>query len=436
MIKAKRAKSNLWITGILLLSNTFLFAQNNNSLSIERCYMLAEQNYPLIKQYALLEQSRDFNLTNTARAWLPQIALNAKATYQSDVTKITLDFSQVPIPALSDLKIPELSKDQYGITLEILQTLWDGGTTKARSEQIRAQSLVEDEELNVNLYAVKERINQLFFGILMSDALLEQNRIFQNELQQNFVRVKSLIDGGLANMSDLDAVKVEQLKAKQLATQILYNRKAYLTMLSAFTGKKLDETIMLQKPVIQQTLSIKNVRPELSLFDSKSALFETQNSLIKAELRPKFGLFLTGGYGNPGLNMLENGFTPYYIGGVRISWNISSFYTYKNRMSELNIKQNSLAVQRETFLFNSNLQATSKQNEIEKYHGLLADDDEIIALRQSVKRATEAKVSNGTATISDLIRETNAEALAKQDKILHELEMLQAIYNLKFITNN
>ncbi len=433
MSRVKRQKLNLWMTGILLLSGTALIAQNNGLLSIDSCYVLAEYNYPLIKQYALLDQSRDYNLLNAARAWLPQIALNAKATYQSDVTKIPIDFSQLPLPGLD---IPELSKDQYGITLDISQTVWDGGTTKARSEQIKAQSLVENKELKVNLYAVKERINQLFFGVLLFDALLEQNRIFQNELQQSFVRVKSLIHGGLANQSDLDVVRVEQLKAKQTETQISHNRKAYLTMLYAFIGKKSDEQVELQKPLIQPTMPEENLRPELSLFDSRVAFFNAHNREIKADLMPKFGLFVTSGYGNPGLNMLKDGFTSYYIGGVRMSWNISSFYTFKNRTNQLNIQRNMLAVQRETFLFNTNLQSAAKQNEIEKYHELLADDDEIIALRQSVKRATEAKMNNGTANITDLIRETNAEALAKQDKILHELELLQAIYNLKYIINN
>lgn len=436
MFKFKSQKLTVWLMSVLLLFNFTLFAQNNNLLTIENCYMMAEQNYPLIKQYALLEQSRDFNLSNVARAWLPQISLNAKASYQSDVTKIPLDFSEIPIPALSNLEIPELSKDQYGITLDILQTLWAGGATKARSNQIKAQSQIESEQLNVNIYAVKERINQLFFGILMCDAMLNQNRIFQNELEQNYVRLKSLINGGLANQSDLDIVRVEQLKAKQNATQITHNRNAYLTMLSAFIGRGLDETVVLEKPVIQSMVKAENLRPELFLFDSKSAFIEAQNRLIQADLMPKFGLFLTGGYGNPGLNMLENGFTPYFIGGLRMSWNIGGFFTYKNRINELKVQQNNNVIQRETFLFNTNLQSTSKHHEIEKYKALLADDDEIIALRQSVKNATEIKMNNGMANISDLIRETNAEALAMQDKILHELELLQAIYNLKFITNN
>jgi len=179
MINNIKFKLKLWITAIFLLSVTVLNAQKNNLLSIEQCYQLAEQNYPLIKQYALLEQSRNYNLTNAARAWFPQIALNAKATCQSDVTKIPLDFSQMHIPALANMSIPELSKDQYGITLDISQTLWDGGATKAYSEQIKAYSLVENEELNVNLYAVKERINQLFFGILMSDALWNKTIFFK-----------------------------------------------------------------------------------------------------------------------------------------------------------------------------------------------------------------------------------------------------------------
>jgi len=428
-IDSQMYRKTFFLIVILLLSLP-TFAQ----LGIEECYEKAVANYPLVKQYGLIEQSREYNLSNAARAWLPQISLNAKASYQSDVTKIPLDFSQDPM--LVNMKIEELSKDQYGVTLDVTQTLWDGGATKARSEQIKAQAAVENEELKVNLYAVKERINQIFFGILLCDAILEQNRIFQENLQQNFDRVKSCVGGGLVNQADLDAVKVEQIKAKQNFTQISRNRKAYLTMLSAFIGEKLDENAVLQKPEIKQTVFAENARPELSLFNSRLAFLDAQNREINTSLMPKFNLFLTGGYGNPGLNMLKNGFTPYAIVGMRMSWNISSFYTFKKRENQLETQRENIVTQRETFLFNSNLQATAKQNDIEKYRELLADDDEIIALRQSIKRATEKKVESGMATVSDLIREINAEALARQDKILHELEMLQTVYNLKFITNN
>jgi outer membrane protein TolC len=405
-------------------------------LSIEACYEKATANYPLVRQYGLIEQSQDYSLSNVGKAWLPQIQFSAKASYQSDITKIPIDFSQIPIPQLSAMEIPEMNRDQYGATLEISQTLWGGGVSKARREQIKSQANIDKAELEVNLYTIKERVNQLFFGILLCDALMGQNRLFQDELQQNIERITAYTRSGLASQADIDAVKVEQLKAKQGFTQIAHNRKKYLQMLAAFIGEKLDENVSLQKPDSETLNSTEIFRPELSLFDSRLESLDASGREIKADLMPKFGLFLTGGYGNPGLDMFKEGFTPYYIGGVRLSWNIGSFYTFKNRQNLLKANRNSIAVQRETFLFNNSLQKTGEENEINKFREMLRSDDEIIALRNSVKRAIESKVAGGTANVTDLMREIIAEALAKQDKILHEIEMLQAIYNLKFITNN
>jgi outer membrane protein TolC len=405
-------------------------------LSIEECYEKAMANYPLVKQYGLIEQARDYNLSNAARAWLPQIQLSAKATYQSDVTKIPIDFSQIPIPQLANLEIPELSKDQYGATIEVSQTLWDGGIAGAKRKTIKANADAEKADLEVNLYAVKERVNQLFFGILMCDAMLEQNQLFQDELQRNLAQITALVKSGLANQADIDAVRVEQLKATQGFTQISYNRKVYVQMLSAFIGEKLDENTVLQKPNATFTNSTEILRPELSFFNSKLVLFNASNKEIKADLMPKFWLFFTGGYGNPGLDMFKEGFTPYAIGGIRLSWNIGSFYTFKNRQNLVNSNRNAIAIQRETFIFNTLLNQSKKENEIEKFREILKSDDEIIALRSSVKHSLEAKVAGGTANVTELMREITAETLAKQDKIVHEIEMLQSIYNLKFITNN
>ena len=276
----------------------------------------------------------------------------------------------------------------------------------------------------------------MFFGILMCDAMLEQNQLFQDELQRNFEKITALVKSGLANQADIDAVKVEQLKANQHFTQISHSRKAYLQMLSAFIGENLAENTLLQKPNETGVNSTEISRPELLFFNSKLLSLDASKKEIKADLMPKFGLFLTGGYGNPGLNMFKEGFTAYYIGGVRLSWNIGGFYTSKNRQNMLVTNRNAVAIQRETFLFNTSLNKLSKENEIEKYRQLLQSDEGIIQLRTSVKRATEAKVANGTANVTDLMRDITAEAMAKQDKILHEIEMLQAIYNLKYITNN
>ncbi|GAB6394396.1 MAG: transporter [Bacteroidales bacterium] len=405
-------------------------------LSIEDCYEKAKANYPLIRQYDLIRRSRDYNLSNVSKAWLPQVQLSAKATYQSDVTEIPIDFLQTQIPQLASIEIPPLSKDQYGATLEINQTLWDGGATEAKRKSIRAQSEADEKELEVSLYAVRERVNQLFFGILLCDAMAEQNRLFQEELGRNYDHVSALMQGGLAHQADLDAVKVEQLKAAQGLTQIMHGRKAYIEMLSVFIGEAINDATTFAKPKVLHPVAANVLRPELSLFDANLASIEVARSEINASLMPRVGLFLTGGYGKPGLNMLKDAFTAYYIGGVRLTWNFGASYTRKNNLRLLDANRSAVEVQRETFLFNTALSRTGKENEIDKYRELLRSDDEIISLRNSVKRSSEAKLANGTLTATDLMRDATAEQMARQDKIVHEIEMLQAIYHLKFITNN
>ena len=423
-------KSILFMLALILTTHTFA------QLSIEACYEKAKANYPLIRQYGLIEQARDYHLSNAAKAWLPQIQLSAKATYQSEVTKIPIDFSQIPIPQMAEMKIPELSRDQYGATIDVNQTVWDGGIVEAKRQAIKANAEAEKADLEVNLYMVKERVNQLFFGILLCDAMLRQNRLLQDELQRTLEQVTALAKSGLAHQADMDAVKVEQLKAKQHCTQVSHSKKAYRQMLEAFIGEELADNTLLQEPNTSTTYSTEILRPELLFFDSKLLSLDAAQNEIKADLRPKFGLFLTGGYGKPGLNMLKDGFSAYYIGGIRLSWNFGALYTYKNRQNLLHSNRNAITVQRETFLFNTLLNKSSKENEINKYREIVKSDDEIIALRSSVKRSLEAKVANGTANVTDLMHEVTAEALAKQDKIVHEIEMLQAIYHLKFITNN
>ncbi|MDR1561980.1 MAG: TolC family protein [Dysgonamonadaceae bacterium] len=421
-----------------------------SQLSIEDCHARATENYPLIRQYGLIELSHGYGISNVNKAWLPQINFSSKASIQSDVTKIPLDFSQIPIPQIQEMQVPEMNRDQYLASLEVTQTIYDGGTSKARRKQIKLQSDASKAELEVNLYSLKERINQLYFGILLLDALMEQNLHLQGELQQNIDKVSSYIKNGLANKEDVDAVKVELLKAKQGYIKIKYSRKSYLQMLAAFIGEPLNDDVTLQKPggelpndnVTLQKLSgeLPNpagiLRPELFLFDTQIKALDATNLEIKSDLMPKLALFLSGGYGNPGLDMLKEGFTTYLIGGVKLSWNIGNLYTVKNRQNILKTNKNSILVQRETFIFNTSLQKTEQETEIDKLRAMLESDDEIITLRNYIKQTVEAKVANGTANVNDLIHEITAEESAILDKIMHEIEMLHAIYNLKFITNN
>lgn len=410
---------------IILSSYSTIYAQ----LTIEGCQEKAKKNYPLIKRYQLIEKTKGYNLSNAAKGYLPQFSVSAKATYQSDVTGIPIS-----VPGVD---IKPLSKDQYGVTLDINQTIWDGGVVSSRKEMAKTGSEVALKQLEVTLYSINDRVNQLFFGILLLDAKVQQNQLLQDELERNFNLISSYIQNGVANQSDLDAIKVEQLKSMQIKTQLNSNRKAYLDMLSVLIGEPIHEDIILEKPSVNgEWISGRIERPELYLFDAQYNDLETQKKIIRTAYMPKLGLFATGGYGKPGLNMLEDKFAAYYMGGVRLSWNFGGLYTEKNDRRLIEANQSSLAAEKETFLFNTSMEVTQEQSEIKRNRDLLKYDDEIISLRNNVKKSAEIKVANGTLTVTDLMREINAEDLAKQDKIQHEIELLLSIYNLKFTTNN
>lgn len=402
-------------------------------ITIEECYRKAQENYPLIKQYDLIEKTKEYNLANASRGYLPQVMLSAKATYQSDVTKMPFDPAQLGIQGI---KIPTLSKDQYGVTLEINQTIWDGGEISSQRAIARTGSAVEEKKVEVNIYSINDRVNRIYFGILLTDARIEQNRLLKKELQRNYDRVYSCMLGGIANSSDLDAVRVDQLKAEQNEAALLCTKQAYVEMLSQLIGEEIDATAEFVKPSIMRPSTDAINRPELELYDMQVKNFEAENRRVSSALYPRFGLFITGGYGRPGLDMLKNEFSPYYLAGVRMSWNIGSFYTEKNRRRVIRNNIQSVEAQRETFLFNTRLDIAMKDKSIEKYVEQLKYDDEIIRLKTSIREASEKKMENGTLSGTDLMRDVNAEQMAIQDKILHEMELLSAIYDLKFATNN
>lgn len=402
-------------------------------ITIEECYRRAQANYPLIEQYDLIEKTAEYNLSNANKGYLPQVMFSAKASYQSDVVRLPIDLSQLGIQGVS---IPTVNKDQYGATLDISQTIWDGGTIKSQKESIRTASEVDKANVDVSIYAVNERINQLYFGILLTDAQIRQNRLLQDELERQYSQVRSYMENGIANQTDLDAIKVDQLKARQSEAQFANIRQAYIDMLSIMIGERLsaDTEFTKPEPIVPSVRAV--YRPELSLFDAQIRKLEAKNREITSGLMPKLSLTVTGGYGNPGLNMLASGFEAYYMAGVRLSWNIGNFYTKKNKRREIQTSIRNIEAQRETFLFNTDLDITQKESSIDTYFDQLRYDDEIIELRVAVKQASEAKMANGTLSGSDLVRDINAEQMARQDKIMREMELLLAIYNLKFATNN
>ena len=402
-------------------------------LRIEACYQKAQANYPLIQQYGLIEKTEAYNLSNAAKGYLPQISFSAQATYQSDVTKIPFDPAEL---GFEGMEIPSVSQDQYKATLDVNQAIWDGGAVRSEKQVHRTQAEVDRKNLDVSLYAINDRVNQLFFGILLMEAQIAQNRVLQTELERHCAQVASYMENGIANQSDLDALRVDLLQAKQQEAQQVHTKRAYVSMLSKLIGEEIGEGTEFVRPEAVRPLVGGNNRPELALYEAQIQNLEAQDARIRAGLMPRLGLFVTGGYGKPSLDMLEDDFKAYYLAGVKLSWNIGNFWTKKNDQAKIQTSIRSIETQRETFLFNTSLDVAQRNATIDKYIDQLKYDDEIIALRGSVKRASEAKMANGTLSGTDLTRDIHAEQSAIQDKILHEMELLQAIYNLKYVTNN
>ena len=402
----------------------------NAQITLEECQRKTQENYPLVHQYGLVEKTKEYNLENAAKGYLPQFALSAKASYQSEVTEIP-----VKLPGV-DLK--GLPKDQYQVMLELQQKIWDGGGIRMQKKQTTAEAEIEKEKLNVDMYALNSRVNDLYFGILLLDEQLKQNALLQDELERNYRQITAYVENGIANQADLDAVKVEQLNTKQKRVELVSSRMAYLNMLSLLVGEKLSQETVLEKPVPQDEISAVSEirRPELSLFNAQGVGLQVQEKALNVRHLPQFGLFVQGAYGNPGLNMLKGGFEPYYIAGVRLSWNISDLYTRKNDKRLLAASRDDIDVQEAVFRLNNRMETAQHWRTVEKIDTLMKNDDELIRLRTNIRKSAEAKVANGTLTVTEMLREVTAEDQAKQTKALHEIQRLQALYDIKYTMNH
>lgn len=411
-------------------------ANGQEKITLAQCYEWARANYPQIRQYGLIGQTEQYNLSNAVKGWLPQVTVNAKATYQSDVTKLPFDADNLSA-VMPGLEIPALSKDQYQVVAELNQNIWDGGTIHTSRQLTKAQAAADREQLESDLYTLNDRVNQLYFGCLLQEELIRQNVLLQKELQINIDRITAMMANGVANQSDRESMEVEFLNARQKEIELKASRVAFGRMLSAMIGKPYDKDRILEVPNVPgNPLSGEINRPELKALDAKSYLLELQNKQVTSGLMPRIGAFVQGGYGRPGLNMLEDSFDPFYIAGVRLSWNMGKLYTLKNDRRKVATTLQQVEVQRETFLFNTSLELMQQNTEIQKISDLMKADDEIIRLRTSIKKAAEVKLENGVISVTDLIREINAEDMAKQTAAAHRIQHLNAVYNYMYTTNN
>ena len=404
------------------------------TVTLEECQQMAQENYPLIKRYDLIQQTTDYNVGNIAKGWLPQVSALAQASYQSDV--MTLPDALQGMLTQQGYDVKGLKKDQYRIGVDVNQTVWDGGAINSQKQVTRLQGEVQTAQTDVDLYAIRQRVNDLYFGILLMDERLRLNDELQTLLQSNLDKLSAMLKHGTAIQSDVNLVKVEKLKAVQQATELTSSRQSLLRMLGLFIGKEVTNVTMPAEILV----AAENKRPELRLFDNQLRLVDAQEQLLNSRMMPRLSVFAQGFYGYPGYDQFDAMFNHNWklngMVGVRVTWNIGALYTNKNDRAKLKVQRDFIETGRETFLFNNELQQIQQNEGISKYRRLIAEDGEIIDLRGQVRRSAESKLTHGIIDINNLIQEITRENQARIDMSTHKVLMLKEMYDLEFTTNN
>ena len=417
------------ISFTLIMMATAIQAQ-----TLEECQLAAERNYPMIKQYDLISQTTQLTVRNIQKGWLPQIAIAAQATYQSDVTSwpesMKGTFQQLGV------NMKGLSKDQYKIGIDLQQTIYDGGTINSLRSIARQEEKVQKAQVETNLYQVRKRVNEMYFSLLLLNEQIKLNDDVKALLLSSEKKLASMLKGGTVATSDFENIKAERLSVEQQNESLKSQQQMLQHLLSTFCGIKVSN---IQKPAPFETTISTNKRPEMLLFDNQLQLSSIKEKALNSQVRPKLGIFAQGFYGYPGLNMFEDMINRKWslngMVGVKLSWNVGALYSLKNDKAKLRLQREMTENAREIFLFNNQLEEIQQNENIKRYHTMKQTDDEIIMLRTNIRKAAESKLSHGIIDINNLLREINNENAAKIQQTIHDIEMLKEMYNLKY-TNN
>ena len=395
-----------------------VFAQ----VTLTECVEKARNNYPQIKELDLIREAEKYDLSNAGQSWLPQLTISGKAQYQSDVVEMPFD-----IPGF-DFNLPH---DQYSLVGEVSQTIWDGGSTASKKRLLRADANIQSQQLEVTLYSIRQRVENIFLGILLIDKQIVQNEIVIKSLYRNREAVQAGIEHGVSYKSDLNIVDVNILNYKQTISALKSDRRAYITMLGKLTGEDLSQAQFVEPSIDLQIDTTTLYRPELKLYKAQLEQAQAQRQDLQSNLYPKLNLSLQGGIGRPGLNMLKNDFEPYYTIGVKLQWNLGALYSRKNDIQKIAVQKERVKQEQETFILNTMLDVTDCLNEVHKAESVLEQDREIIRLREDIRQAGEEQYKQGVIMMTDLMDMIDDEFNAKVAESLHQVQLIMAICDLK-----
>ena len=394
--------------------------------TLDECIGWAYDNYPQIKEMSLIEMTKGIDLKNAAYAWLPHLNISGKATWQSEVVEIPMD-----IPGM-DINIPH---DQYGLTAEFTQQIWDGGTSRSQKELAEAGAEVKKTQLETNLWSIRSRVQNVFLGIILIDKQLELNRLLRESLERSSEEVKSRMEAGVALPSDLDQVSVNILSCLQQRASLDADRKSYVKILGLLTGRDMTDV---ELAVPQDAVNYVDdgardfeTRPEMAFYAAQLKQNEFQRRQLNTLISPKLNLSLQGGYGRPGMNMLSGDFSGYFVAGLKLQWNIGALYTRGLDKRRVNADAQKIDLTRKSFILNSSVEAEQKNNAILKARDVLEKDSEIIGLRQRIRASGENQYREGTIKMNDYLSMLDEEYKAKANESMHEVQLMMAVYDMK-----
>ena len=394
--------------------------------TLDECIGWAYDNYPQIKEMSLIEMTKGIDLKNAAYAWLPHLNISGKATWQSEVVEIPMD-----IPGM-DINIPH---DQYGLTAEFTQQIWDGGTSRSQKELAEAGAEVKKTQLETNLWSIRSRVQNVFLCIILIDKQLELNRLLRESLERSSEEVKSRMEAGVAWPSDLDQVSVNILSCLQQRASLDADRKSYVKILGLLTGRDMTDV---ELAVPQDAVNYVDdgardfeTRPEMAFYAAQLKQNEFQRRQLNTLISPKLNLSLQGGYGRPGMNMLSGDFSGYFVAGLKLQWNIGALYTRGLDKRKVNADAQKIDLTRKSFILNSSVEAEQKNNAILKARDVLEKDSEIIGLRQRIRASGENQYREGTIKMNDYLSMLDEEYKAKANESMHEVQLMMAVYDMK-----
>ncbi len=402
-----------------------ILAFSQETLTLEACYDLAEKNYPLARQKALLEEKVNSEIRVLEKEKLPKLDLNAQATYQSDVIEFPL--------TLPNTNIEPPNKDQYRASIDANQLIYNGGNIAANTRLKTAELATQQQQVAVNLYTLKTRINQSYFSVLLFQ---EQKNLLlskMEELETRLNEVKTGVKYGAVLPASEQVLTAEQLKLEQQISQTSFDRKKALNNLASLLSQKLDTKTIFTTPEILIAPEIESNRPELELFNLQETQLETSKEVISKSNYPKIFGFAQAGYGNPGLNMLDNSFQDFYMVGLKLNWNVFDWGKTKEKKQAIDISKEIVSTEKETFVLNNEMQLKEAESDIKKYEAMLLKDIEIIELREQVLQVSTSQLQNGVITSSEYITELNNLYEAKIDQQVHKIQLSLAKANYKVI---